>query len=130
MTPREYIEASGVPESTWPIFNNWYDWFERNKLVGVVRNPLGGIAGVALCRMIYENEEPKHYVHHEDGDDVFVDLTVTSIDGKPTSQSKIALKRLLHILFDNVGPRRRITFNTNGRHRSYDYMTFMRKALI
>jgi len=129
MTPIEYIEASGVPESMWPNFREWYSWFERNKLMGVVRDDGENIAGVALCRMIYAGEEPKPYVHHEDGDDVFIDLTVTSIDGKPTSQSKIALKRLLYILFDNAGPRRKIIFNRSGKHRSYDYMTFMRKAL-
>jgi len=129
VTAVEYIEASGVPESMWPNFREWYSWFERSNLVGVVKNSKDEIAGVALFRMIYDGEDPVPYAHHEDGDDVFIDLTVTSIDGKPTSQSKIALKRLLCILLDNVGPKRKIIFNRSGKHRSYDYMKFMRKVL-
>ena len=130
MSALEFIEASGVPESMWPNFREWYGWFRDSNLVGVVKNNKDEIAGVALFRMIYEGEYPAHYVHHEDGEDVFIDLTVTSIDGKPSSQSKIALKRLLCILLENVGIKRKIIFNRSGRHRSYDYMKFMQKALI
>ena len=34
----EYIELSGVPESKWPTFREWFGWYKRNNLVGVVRD--------------------------------------------------------------------------------------------
>jgi len=37
---------------------------------------------------------------------------------------------LLLLLAERFGPRKRITFNRSGKPRSYDYMKFMRKALL
>lgn len=128
MTPVEYIEASGVPESMWPNFKDWYNWFKDRDLVGVVKER-GEILGVALARCASGSQAPDHYVHSEDGDNVFVDLTVCSIDGNTTDSSRKALKCLLTILWDRFGPRRRITFKRNGFYKEYDYTSFMRKAL-
>jgi hypothetical protein len=74
-------------------------------------------------------EAPDPYEHDEAGESVFVDLTVTSIDGKSNALSRKALKCLLSILWDRFGPRRRITFKRNGFYKEYDYYNFMRKAL-
>ncbi len=63
------------------------------------------------------------YVHSEDGEDVFVDLTISSKGAK-------SLRCLLLLLWERFGPRRRITFNRLGKPRSYDYMNFMRKAIL
>jgi hypothetical protein len=81
-----------------------------------------GIAGVALARCIKDGQEPNHYVHSENGENVFVDLTISSKGAK-------SLGCLLLLLAERFGPRKRITFNRSGKPRSYDYMSFMRKAL-
>ena len=128
MTPEEYIEASGVPESMWHNFRAWYNWFKERDLVGVVKDQ-GEILGVALARCVRGSEVPEHYEHDEAGESVFVDLTVTSIDGKSNALSRKALQCLLSILWDRFGPRRRITFKRNGAYKEYDYNHFMRKAM-
>ena len=128
MTPEEYIEASGVPESMWPNFREWLGWHKDHGLVGVVRDN-GTIAGVAVARCLDIGQSPDPYEHKEDGDTIFVDLTVTSIDGKSNALSRKALKCLLDILWDRFGPRRRITFKRNGVYKEYDYLHFMRKAI-
>ena len=128
MTAVEFIEASGVPESMWPNFKEWFNWHCERGLVGVAKDG-DEVAGVAIARCVRGIEVPEHYEHTEDGDTVFVDLTVTSIDGKSNALSRKALKCLLSILWDRFGPRRRITFNRNGIYKEYDYYNFMRKAL-
>ena len=122
MTAIEYIEQSGVPEAMWPNLEAWYGWFEKQGMVGIVRDE-DGIAGVALARCVKDGQEPKHYVHSEDGENVFVDLTISSKGAK-------SLRCLLLLLWQRFGPRKRITFNRSGKPRSYDYMTFMRKARV
>jgi len=129
MTAVEYVEASGIPESRWPNFKEWFSWHEKNNLVGVVRDK-EEVVGVAVARVIDGSQDPVHYVHIPNGDTAFVDLTVTSIDGKSTARSRLAMKRLLSILWDEFGPRRRLIFNRNGIRKQYDYMKFMRKALL
>jgi hypothetical protein len=129
MTAVEYVEASGVPEARWPNFREWFSWYERNNLVGVVKDG-EEVVGVAVARAIDGSQEPVHYVHIPNGDTAFVDLTVTSIDGTSTARSRMAMKRLLSILWDELGPRRRLIFNRNGIRKQYDYMKFMRKALL
>jgi len=129
MTAMEYVEASGIPESRWPNFKEWFSWHEKNNLVGVVRDK-EEVVGVAVARVIDGSQDPAHYVHIPNGDTAFVDLTVTSIDGKSTARSRLAMKRLLSILWDEFGPRRRLIFNRNGIRKQYDYMKFMRKALL
>jgi hypothetical protein len=129
MTAIEYVEASGVPETRWPNFKEWFSWYERNNLVGVAKDGQE-VVGVAVARAIDESEEPVHYVHRPNGDTAFVDLTVTSIDGTSTSRSRLAMKCLLSILWDELGPRRSLIFNRNGIRKKYDYMKFMRKALL
>ena len=124
----EYIELSGVPESRWPTFRDWFGWYKSNNLVGVVKDR-GEIAGVALARMINESEEPVHYLHRPNGDTAFVDLTVTSVDGRSTARSRLAMKYLLSILWDEFGPRRSLIFNRNGVKKKYNYMKFMQKAM-
>ena len=124
----EYIELSGVPESRWPTFRQWFGWYQRNNLVGVIKDG-DEIAGVALARMIDGSEEPTHYLHRPNGDTAFVDLTVTSTDGTSTPRSRLAMKRLLSILWDEFGPRRSLIFNRNGVKKRYDYMKFMQKAM-
>ena len=128
MTPMEYIELSGVPESKWPTFKEWFNWHEKLDLVGVAKDG-DTIAGVAIARCLNDGQDPVHYKHTEDGDNVFVDLTVTSTDGISNALSRKALKCLLSILWDRFGPRRRITFKRNGTYKEYDYQNFMRKAL-
>jgi hypothetical protein len=128
VTAVEYIEASGVEESMWPSFREWFAWHENRGLVGVAKDG-DKIAGVAIARCVRGMEAPEHYEHTEDGDTVFVDLTVTSIDGKSNGLSRKALKCLLSILWDRFGPRRRITFRRKGTYKEYDYYNFMRKAL-
>jgi len=128
MTAMEFIEASGVPESTWPTFREWYGWHADRGLVGVAKDG-EEVAGVAIARCVKGLEVPKHYEHDEAGESVFVDLTVTSIGGITTDLSRKALKCLLSILWDRFGPRRRITFKRNGFYKEYDYYKFMRKAL-
>jgi len=122
MTAVEYIEESGVPEAMWPNLAQWYGWFEKQGMVGIVRDE-DEIAGVALARCIKDGQKPDHYVHSEDGEDVFVDLTISSKGAK-------SLRCLLLLLWERFGPRRRITFNRLGKPRSYDYMNFMRKAIL
>jgi len=129
MTAVEYVEASGIPESRWPNFKEWFSWHEKNNLVGVVKDK-EEVVGVAVARVIDGSQDPAHYVHIPNGDTAFVDLTVTSIDGKSTARSRLAMKRLLSILWDEFGPRRRLIFNRNGIRKQYDYMKFMRKALL
>jgi hypothetical protein len=122
MTAIEYIEASGAPEGKWHNLAGWFNWFEKQGLVGIVTDS-DGIAGVALARCLNDGENPGHYVHHEDGDNVFVDLTISS-------KGAISLRCLLLLLWERFGIRKRITFNRFGKYRSYDYMTFMRKARV
>ena len=128
MTAVEYVEASGVPESMWPNFREWFSWHEKNDLVGVVKDG-DEVAGVAIARCLRDGQKPYHYEHSEDGENVFVDLTITSLDGKPSPRSFMAMKCLLSILWDRFGPRRRIMFNRNGIYKEYMYNNFMRKAL-
>jgi hypothetical protein len=128
VTAAEYIEASGVPESMWPNFREWFEWHTERGLVGVAKEG-DKIAGVAIARCVRGVEAPDPYEHDEAGESVFVDLTVTSIDGKSNALSRKALKCLLSILWDRFGPRRRITFKRNGFYKEYDYYNFMRKAL-
>jgi len=128
MTAVEFIEASGVPESTWPNFRSWYDWHADRGLVGVAKDG-GSVTGVAIARCVKGSEVPNHYEHDEDGESVFVDLTITSINGITNALSRKALKCLLSILWDRFGPRRRITFRRNGTYKEYDYYKFMRKGL-
>lgn len=129
MTAMEYIELSGVPESRWTNFREWFKWYEDNKLVGVAKDG-DEVVGVAIARALYDWEEPEHYVHREDGDKVFIDLTVTNTDGISSGRSRKAMKTLLSILWDALGPRRSLIFNRNGKRKQYDYMKFMRKALL
>ena len=124
----EYIELSGVPESRWPIFREWFGWYQRNNLVGVVKDG-DEIAGVGIARVINESDEPTHYLHRPEGDTAFVDLTVTSTDGTSTPRSRLAMQCLLTILWDRFGPRRSLIFNRNGVKKKYNYMKFMQKAM-
>ena len=128
MTPMEYIELSGVPESKWPTFKEWFGWHEKNNLVGVVRDG-EEVVGVAVARAVDASQDVEHYKHDYNAPDAFVDLTVTCIDGKPNARSLLAMKRLLSILWDEFGPRRSLIFNRNGIRKQYDYMKFMRKAM-
>ena len=128
MTPAEFVEASGVPESRWPNFRQWFGWYEKNNLVGVVKDR-GEVVGVAIARAVDASQDVEHYQHDYNAPDAFVDLTVTSIDGKPNARSLLAMKRLLSILWDEFGPRRSLIFNRNGIRKQYDYMKFMRKAM-
>lgn len=128
MTAMEYVEASGVPEARWPNFREWFNWYERNNLVGVVKDG-GEVVGVAIARAVDASQDVAHYKHDYNAPDAFVDLTVTSIDGKPNARSLLAMKRLLSILWDELGPRRSLIFNRNGIRKQYDYMKFMRKAM-
>lgn len=129
MTAVEYVEASGVPESRWPNFRQWFDWYERNNLVGVVKDGQE-VVGVAVARAVDGSQEIPHYVHKLDAPDAYVDLTVTSIDGTSTPHSRLAMKCLLSILWDELGPRRSLIFNRNGIRKQYDYMKFMRKVMV
>jgi hypothetical protein len=128
MTAVEYIEASGVPESRWPTFREWFGWHQDRGLVGVAKDG-DEIHGVAIARCLLDGQLPEHYQHSEDGENVFVDLTVTSIEGISTHRSRLAMKCLLSILWDRFGPRRRITFKRNGVYKEYMYNRFMRKAM-
>ena len=128
MTAIEYVEASGVPEARWPNFKEWFSWYQRNNLVGVVKDG-EEIVGVAVARALDSTQNIEHYQHDYNAPDAFVDLTVTSIDGKPNPRSLLAMKRLLSILWDEFGPRRSLIFNRNGVRKQYDYMKFMRKAM-
>lgn len=128
MTAMEYVEASGVPESRWPNFKEWFGWYEKNNLVGVVKDG-GEVVGVAIARAVDASQDVAHYKHDYNAPDAFVDLTVTCIDGKPNSRSLLAMKCLLSILWDELGPRRSLIFNRNGIRKQYDYMKFMRKAM-
>ena len=128
MTAMEYVEASGVPETRWPNFRDWFSWYERNNLVGVVKDG-EEIVGVAVARALDSTQNIEHYQHDYNAPDAFVDLTVTSIDGKPNPRSLLAMKSLLSILWDELGPRRSLIFNRNGVRKQYDYMKFMRKAM-
>ena len=121
MTAIEYIEASGVPEGMWHNLADWFTWFEGQGLVGIVRDS-DGIAGIALARCLKDGEKPDHYVHSEDGENVFVDLTISS-------KGAISLRCLLVLLLERFGIRKRITFNRSGIPRSYDFMKFMKRAL-
>jgi len=121
MTAIEYIEKSGVPEGMWQNLAAWFGWFEKQDMVGIVRDG-DEIVGVALARCIKDGQKPDHYVHSEDGENVFVDLTISSKGAK-------SLKCLLLLLLERFGPRKRITFNRSGKPKEYDYMKFMRKAL-
>ena len=97
MTAVEYIEQSGVPESKWPTFRQWFEWHQNMGLVGVAKEG-DNIAGVAIARCVNNGQDPKPYEHAEDGDNVFVDLTVTNTDGISNALSRKALKCLLSIL--------------------------------
>jgi len=128
MTAMEYVEASGVPETRWPNFKEWFSWHQRNNLVGVVKDG-EEVTGVAIARAVDASQDVAHYKHDYNAPDAFVDLTVTSIDGTSTARSRMAMKRLLSILWDEFGPRRSLIFNRNGVRKQYDYMKFMRKAM-
>lgn len=128
MTAIEYIEASGVPESRWTTFRQWYDWHADRGLVGVAKDG-DEITGVAVARTVDGTQKPDHYEYNPDGDTIFVDLTVCSLDGISSKRSFMAMKTLLSILWDRFGPRKRITFNRNGAYKEYDYHKFMRKAM-
>ncbi len=121
MTAIEYIEQSSVPEAMWPNLAEWFGWFEKQDMVGIVRDG-DEIAGVALARCIKDGQKPDHYVHSEYGENVFVDLTISSKGAK-------SLRCLLLLLAERFGPRKRIIFNRSGKPKEYDYMKFMRKAL-
>jgi hypothetical protein len=127
MTQVEFLEYSGVIEAMWPNFKDWVHWFDSNGLMGTVRDKDGEIHGVALARCIPHGVNPDHYVHSENGDDIFVDLCATS--GIRNAELVDPLKGLLLILWDRFGPRKRIIFNRLGKPKEYDYMKFMRKAL-
>jgi len=139
VTAVEYLEESGVPESRWGNFRQWFNWFEERGLVGVVsRKEDNEICGVALARCLPSGASPSHYWHEESGDDVFIDLTVCGLADPSGGASSLTsdkrghkdyLKSLLVILFDRFGRRRTLNFNRNGLRRSYDYDKFMRKAL-
>ena len=120
-----------MPESRWPNFRAWFNWFDQRGLVGVVKDKTEAIRGVAMVRFIPDGAEPAPYVHDESGEDVFVDLV--ACDGSSVlnnlGRRSDALSSLLGILLRNAGPRRRLIFNRNGKPRSYDYAHFMRKAL-
>ena len=47
MTAIEYIEESGVPEAMWPNLAQWYGWFEKQGMVGIVKDG-EEIAGVLV----------------------------------------------------------------------------------
>ena len=128
MSALEFVEASGVPESMWPNFREWFNWYSDRGLVGVVKDG-EEVVGVAVARALDATQHVEHYRHDPNGEDAFVDLTVTSIDGKSTPRSRMAMKCLLTILWDELGPRRSLIFNRNGIRKKYDYMKFMRKAL-
>ena len=128
MTAMEYIEASGVPESKWPTFRQWFSWYESNNLVGVAKDG-EEVVGVAIARAVDATQDIGHYKHDNNAPDAFVDLTVTSLDGISNTRSRKAMKCLLSILWDELGPRRSLIFNRNGVRKKYDYMKFMRKAL-
>lgn len=128
MTAMEYVELSGVPESRWPIFREWFSWYAERGMVGVAKDG-EEIVGVAVARVINASEEPTHYLHRPNGDTAFVDLTVTSTDGRSTARSRLAMKHLLSILWDEFGPRRSLIFNRNGVKKKYNYMKFMQKAM-
>ena len=127
MTQVEFLEKSGVSESMSPNFSDWVAWFDKQALMGTVRDKEGEILGVALARCIPAGVAPGHYVHDESGDNVFVDLCATS--GIRKAESVDPLKGLLLILLDRFGPRKRIIFNRLGKPKEYDYYKFMRKAL-
>lgn len=129
MTAIEYIELSGVPESKWPNFKEWFKWYQDNNLVGIAKDG-DNISGVAIARCLHDGEDPVHYAHRPTGSVAFVDLTVTSIDGSSTPYSRLAMKTLLSILWNQFGPRKSIVFNRNGKRKVYDYMKFMRKVLL
>jgi len=128
MTAMEYVEASGVPETRWPNFKEWFSWYQSNNLVGVVKDG-DEVTGVAIARAVDASQDVAHYKHDYNAPDAFVDLTVTSIDGKSNARSLLAMKCLLSILWDELGPRRSLIFNRNGIRKKYDYMKFMRKAM-
>lgn len=140
MTAVEYLEESGVPESRWPNFRDWFNWFEKMKLVGVVKDSNEEICGVGMFRFIPAGADPGHYVHDEAGEDVFIDLVVCNELASPQKDGSSflnnlgrrsdALSSLLAILLNNAGPRRRLIFNRKGKRKAYDYRHFMRKALI
>lgn len=127
MTQVEFLEQSGVHEAMWPNFSEWVAWFDRQGLMGTIRGKNGEISGVALARCIPNGVEPDHYVHDENGENVFVDLCATS--GIRNAESVHPLKGLLLILLDRFGPRKRIIFKRLGQPKEYDYYKFMRKAL-
>lgn len=127
MTQVEFLEQSGVAEANWPTFKEWVAWFDKQGLMGTLRDKNGEILGVALARCIPNGVMPDHYVHDENGENVFVDLCATS--GIRNAESVHPLKGLLLILLDRFGPRKRITFKRLGKQKEYDYNIFMRKAL-
>lgn len=127
MTQVEFLEQSGVYEAIWPNFKEWVAWFDKQGLMGTLRDKNGGIIGVALARCIPNGVKPDHYVHDENGENVFVDLCATS--GIRNAESVQPLKGLLLILLDRFGPRKRIIFNRTEKPKEYDYYKFMKKAL-
>jgi hypothetical protein len=59
MNAMEYVELSGVPESRWPIFREWFSWYNQRGMVGVAKDG-EEIVGVAVARVINGSEEPTH----------------------------------------------------------------------
>lgn len=127
MTSVEFLEQSGVAEAMWPNFRDWVSWFDKQCLMGTIRDKNGSIIGVALARCIKTGMGNDHYIHDEQGDNIFVDLCATS--GIRSTESVAPLKGLLLILLDRFGPRKRIIFNRLGKPKEYDYNKFMKKAL-
>ena len=50
MNAMEYVELSGVPESRWPIFREWFSWYAERGMVGVAKDG-EEIVGVAVARV-------------------------------------------------------------------------------
>ena len=128
MTQVEFLEQSGLAETMWPNFRDWVHWFDSKGLMATARDLDGKIHGVALARCIPHGAKPDHYVHDESGGDIFVDLCATS--GIRNAELVDPLKSLILIFFDRFGPRKRITFKRLGKPKEYDYMKFVRKALL
>jgi len=128
MTQIEFLEQSGLVETMWPTFKDWVHWFENKGLMATARSKDGNIQGVMLARCIPKGTNPDHYVHDESGEDIFVDLCATS--GIRNAELVDPLKCLILIFFDRFGPRKRITFKRLGKPKEYDYMKFVRKAMV
>ena len=47
MTQVEFLEHSGVYEAIWPNFKEWVAWFDKQGLMGTLRDKNGEIIGVS-----------------------------------------------------------------------------------